>query len=458
MYNTFGNARELRKAVKNDIMIRYFSISKMARSSKNDNDSSNMRKTQKLNIERKCQKQTKRASRIASLERKRQVHHGFFSKVFGMIIIGLGLTGMSAQASEGIKRNFTLTGYYSPLPNQDFYITGSYEAEKRLNGEGLRGADGTEVYPGMIAAPSTYAFGTKICLPNFGCGVVHDRGGAIVHKGERNLAQHDRLDLWMGYGEEGLLRALQLGVDHVTGTLYPRNANVNIAVNFQSVTPIGQVLELPDKIYFSENLYIGVQNTTEVKKLQESLKKLGLFDGSISGLFELETKEAIVNFQIKNFILESANDYGAGSFGPQTRKKFEEVLYKKIVQQKVAEKWASFNFEKNIKKGKRSPDVLLLQEVLIQQEFMKHQATGYFGNVTKSALIEFQIAHEIIKNEYSNGAGNVGPMTREKLNEILSIKKENNQKEKDQIFAYQKNQNQLNYFAGKVTSNFMAQK
>ncbi len=417
-----------------------------------------MRKTQKLNIERKCKEQTARASRVAFNERKKQVHQGFFYKILGMIVLSVGLFNSNALATEGIQRNFTITGYYSPLPNQDFYITGSYESEILLNGEGLRGADGTEVYPGMIAAPSTYAFGTKICLPNFGCGVVHDRGGAIVHKGERKLAKNDRLDLWMGYGEEGLLRALQLGVDHVTGTIYPASADVNVAVNFKAVTPIGQLLDLPKKIYFSKNLYLGVVNEEEVKKLQQGLSTLGLFDGPITGTFGKKTKEAVIKFQIKNFILESQNDYGAGSFGPQTRKLFEDILYKKLVQQKVSEKWKSFNFEKSIQKGKRNADVLRLQEVLIQQEFMNHQPTGYFGNVTKSALIEFQIANNIIKDKNSRGAGNVGPKTRAKLNEILGVKKEYHQKEAEAMLAYQKNQNQLNYFAQNTLNNLVAQK
>ncbi len=362
-------------------------------------------------------------------------------------------------ANQGEKRNFTLTGYYSPLPNQNFYITGSYEAEIRLNGEGIRGADGTPVFPGMIAAPVNYSFGTKICLPNFGCGVVHDRGGAIVNKGVRNLARHDRLDLWLGFGEEGLLRALALGVEHVEGAIYDANDNnVNIAVNFQAVTPLSKILDLPDKIEFKDNLYIGINKKELVRILQNNLNKLGFYNGEITGVFGEKTKEAVFLFQKKYFIVENLSDYGAGSFGPMTREKFSEILYKKNVQETISKKWAEFHFEENFQKGKRSADVLRLQEVLIQEEFMNHQPTGYFGSITKESLIKFQIAHEIIKNKNSRGAGNVGPKTRDYLNKILLTKKENNSTESAEILAYQKNEQKMHYFAGIMSNNNLVQK
>lgn len=68
----------------------------------------------------------------------------------------------AAPSSE--KKKFIVTAYYSPLPNQNFYLKGSYEADIRLNGNGTHGASGKEVYIGMLAAPKTYSFGTKVYL------------------------------------------------------------------------------------------------------------------------------------------------------------------------------------------------------------------------------------------------------------------------------------------------------
>ncbi len=78
------------------------------------------------------------------------------------------------------EREFVVTAYYSPLPNQSFYLRGNYEAEKRLNGNGTHGASGTPVFTGMLAAPKSYTFGTRIEFDGLGVGIVEDRGGAIV--------------------------------------------------------------------------------------------------------------------------------------------------------------------------------------------------------------------------------------------------------------------------------------
>ena len=116
-------------------------------------------------------------------------------------------------------QTFAITAYYSPLPCQDRYVTGSYEGDIRLNGSGVNSADGTPVYPGMIAAPKNYAFGTKMYIPGIGIVAVHDRGGAIVTAGNRGQ-YHDRLDIWMGYGDPGLQRALEWGKRTVDVTVY----------------------------------------------------------------------------------------------------------------------------------------------------------------------------------------------------------------------------------------------
>jgi hypothetical protein len=68
------------------------------------------------------------------------------------------------EAASVEKKKFIVTAYYSPLPNQSFYLKGSYEADIRLNGNGTHGASGKAVYVGMLAAPKTYPFGTKIYL------------------------------------------------------------------------------------------------------------------------------------------------------------------------------------------------------------------------------------------------------------------------------------------------------
>ncbi len=351
------------------------------------------------------------------------------------------------SSPEGEERHFTITGYYSPLPNQDFYITGSYEAEIRLNGRGIQGADGTPVYPGMIAAPKSYPFGTKICIPGWGCGTVHDRGGAIVEKGKRKLARHDRLDLWMGYGEEGLRRALAWGVPSIKCNLYEVGTNIKDSVNFQIPQPLSELIDLPNLPVFHENL--GHTDMGEaVVELQKALKTLGFYSGEADGIFDFDTKEAVFTFQKRYFILDHITDRGAGSFGPKTRQKMTDELHRFNVQQKLKETWESFHFEENIKFKEKSTAALKLQEMLIQEEFLFTAPTGYFGNKTQNALINFQLAHGLIKNRNQLGAGRVGPKTTQKLNELIAAKKESLTSEKNAILAYQKKHSSLAYYAG----------
>ena len=86
-------------------------------------------------------------------------------------------------------------------------------------------ASGKPAVGKMIAAPSSYAFGTEMRVPGYGTAKVQDRGGAIKSAGEwaRNIKigdqkvtdvklQHDRIDLLFPTHQE----ALQWGRQTVT--------------------------------------------------------------------------------------------------------------------------------------------------------------------------------------------------------------------------------------------------
>jgi len=107
------------------------------------------------------------------------------------------------------------TAYYSPEPGQGRYATGSLQGDRRLNGQGEWTADGTRPYAGTIAAPPEYTFGTRLYVDGYGSGTVHDRGGAI-----QRGRTHDRLDLWMGRGEEGLARSEAWGVREIEAAVF----------------------------------------------------------------------------------------------------------------------------------------------------------------------------------------------------------------------------------------------
>lgn len=102
----------------------------------------------------------------------------FYQKAYKKAKLGLFILASFALASNicyaendsnlVYTTSFVSTAYYSPLEGQRAYVTGNLTAEKRLNGNGTNGADGTEVLFGMLAAPRTYPFGTKIYIPGLG--------------------------------------------------------------------------------------------------------------------------------------------------------------------------------------------------------------------------------------------------------------------------------------------------
>ncbi len=69
-----------------------------------------------------------------------------------------------------------------------------------------------------------------------------------------------------------------------------------------------------------------------------------------------------------------------------------------------------YMFNKNLKMGMKNADVKALQEYLADAGFFNGNATGYFGSITKKAVVAFQLANDL------PGTGFVGPMTREVLN------------------------------------------
>lgn len=71
-----------------------------------------------------------------------------------------------------------------------------------------------------------------------------------------------------------------------------------------------------------------------------------------------------------------------------------------------------YMFNKNLKLGMRNADVKALQEYLADAGFFTASPTGYFGSITKKAVVAFQLANDL------PGTGFVGPMTREVLNAV----------------------------------------
>lgn len=352
----------------------------------------------------------------------------------------------STSGTSAYTRTFIISAYYSPIPGQQRYVTGSYAGDIRLNGSGVNGADGTPVYPGMIAAPKTYAFGTKMKIPGVGTVAVHDRGGAIVNSGQRGNA-HDRLDVWMGYGDVGLQRALNWGKRTVDVEVYgidpsiqehvilegysesekhvvpdslnaPAEPTVNTSPQVQPAAPTAPQVQL-----FAQQLSYG-ESGGDVAKLQELLRNLEYYQGEITSTFDKATYEAVHAFQVDEGIIPRAGAYGAGYVGPRTM----SVLAAKEITPAAHAKTETIEtistFATDLKLGDSGEDVRKLQAELKRINLLGIEPTGYYGEVTEHAVFKFQQVHKLAGDKSSTGAGIFGPMTRAKFNTIVAARLE----------------------------------
>jgi len=330
-----------------------------------------------------------------------------------LILTAIGIISflsLGQIVNASYQHTFTISAYYSPLPGQIKYVTGSYDGDIRLNGSGVHSADGTPVYPGMIAAPKTYAFGTKMTIPGIGTVAVHDRGGAIVTAGQRNQ-NFDRLDVWMGYGDIGLERALNWGKRNVQVTVYGIDPNVEENVYLQGFSEAEKFIRnvvVKQKVFIVDLGY--GQSGDKVGTLQEYLTELGYYKGKIDKYYGDEVYKAVIAFQIDYNIIDRSEDFGAGYLGPQTRAQIEAAFSKRDNYDKI--------IQKSLGKDDEGESVKELQEAL-QKLGYELDINGIYDEATIKAVFEFQKENEIVSHENEHGAGYFGPKTFAVLSQKL---------------------------------------
>lgn len=78
-------------------------------------------------------------------------------------------------------------------------------------------------------------------------------------------------------------------------------------------------------------------------------------------------------------------------------------------------------FNKDLTLGSKGDDIKRLQQLLAQDKaiYPEGQVTGYFGNLTRNAIRNFQLKYGVIKKANDPGNGNLGPKTRAKLKDVF---------------------------------------
>ncbi|OGJ55231.1 hypothetical protein A3D11_01110 [Candidatus Peribacteria bacterium RIFCSPHIGHO2_02_FULL_49_16] len=305
---------------------------------------------------------------------------------------------------EKFEQEFLITAYYSPKPDQCCYVLGGLEADRVYNGQGMRSADGTEVYAGMIAAPPRYPFGTRIILPGLGTFIVHDRGGAI--RGMEDGS--DRLDIWVGEGEEGLARAFMFGLQKMRGTVYPSAtaSQLKASVDLQRIP-----LDL-DRLNQYRTAQIGLpalrpkygQRGISVVELQRALKEAGYDRAGVTGVFDDLTRESLRAF-LTDFHLDEPDDAltertGAALVAARLwKEKRQDIPY--------------------ISSDANEDSIRFIQRTLRRLGYYHGRTNGLYDDLTFQAILSFQKDYGLASDETSSGAGHIGPITSRILQAVL---------------------------------------
>ncbi|NOS66842.1 MAG: hypothetical protein HOO67_00520 [Candidatus Peribacteraceae bacterium] len=310
-----------------------------------------------------------------------------------------GATEVLFAQGQPFEHDLVLTAYYSPLPDQCCYVKGNFLADVELNGEGHHGADGTAVYAGMVAAPPSYPFGTRIVLPGIGTVTVHDRGGAI-----QEWKDAHRIDVWAGYGEEGLARALAFGVKRVHAVIYPpASAQPVESIDLTALDAPPEKLRpyLADSTTLLDIHAKEGDRSASVQFLQDRLRTLGYFDEKPNGSFGPATKAGLRDFYADMAATEpdnSLSERGASLIEAAFRRAAAADPVPAIVD------------------ASSSPAAISsAQRTLRFLGFYNGRTNGMYDDTFKKAIIAFQMQQGIVASDSAAGAGRIGPQTKSRI-------------------------------------------
>ena len=176
-------------------------------------------------------------------------------------------------------------------------------------------------------------------------------------------------------------------------------------------------------------------NGNDVKTLQKVLNQSTLTQIANSGAgspgkettsFGAATKAAVVRFQ-KSLKLVADGVVGAATYNALSSKCLPNLGSGNTsnTATDTTSVSANFTFKNNLSLGSKSSDVTVLQKILNLNTATivastglgsKGRETNLFGPATKNAVIKFQKKYNIVP-----ASGNVGPLTRNKLNELIKL-------------------------------------
>lgn len=264
-------------------------------------------------------------------------------------------------------------------------------------------------------------------IPGLGVGDVHDRGGAILAGKD-----YDRIDVWMGRGEEGLARALNWGARIVEGEIYWQAHQIQPGLSFSWISP-----ELPTSVVnrmksrtvqnpavFNKPI-TKTSNKQTIQELQETLIMFGYYHGAIDGVYSDATRKAVLTFQLVEGVIANENEAGAGNFGPRTTATLKQKLeeFNAEVTREIARLQANQEMLiSNLGKKSSGEDVVALQRMLWDLGYYHGNLNGKYNEETINSVFDFQTDYNVVDSEWDRGAGYYGKKTHSALTAAVDKK------------------------------------
>ncbi|ADU32267.1 peptidoglycan-binding protein [Evansella cellulosilytica] len=150
----------------------------------------------------------------------------------------------------------------------------------------------------------------------------------------------------------------------------------------------------------------------QVRTLQTALKELGYFQGDVTTIFGPITRNAVRSFQQANSLKVD------GVAGPQTFQALERALTEKNNPSSTtptSNNNANADATTLLRVGQSGVGVTELQARLKVLGYFKQEPTGFFGDITKNALTQFQKDWGLVSD------GLVTQSTWDKLDEVSAV-------------------------------------
>ncbi|MBG1262919.1 peptidoglycan-binding protein [Nostoc commune] len=165
------------------------------------------------------------------------------------------------------------------------------------------------------------------------------------------------------------------------------------AIRFLSVALITGLLSIAGQALALQKLG---SNGAEVSSSQRCLKKLGYFNGPVSGKFASLTQNAVIKFQQANRITAD------GVVGASTQRALQRACQSRTSSRNTSGGLRSSGQYPVLSQGKTGASVTRLQQRLRQLGYLNVNPTGNFGPMTRDAVIAFQRNYRISGNGIVN--------------------------------------------------------